>query len=320
MTELRTRYPALEPYKSSFIQVDAEHSLYFEESGNPKGKPVLFLHGGPGSGTKESHREFFDPAVYRIILLDQRGSGKSTPHASLNNNTTWHLVEDIEFLRNKLGVDKWVVFGGSWGSTLALAYATEHPGRVKGLILRGIFLCRPKEITWFYQFGAHHLYPDEWERYVAAIPESERMNMVEAYYRRLTSENTEIRLTAAKAWARWEGACLSLMPDAEYFKYFTADDHSVAVARIECHYFMHNGFFKTDNYLIEEINKIRERKIPGIIIHGRYDVVCPLENAWELHRAWPEARLEIIQNAGHSASDPGITDALVRAADEFRDL
>ncbi len=314
----RTKYAPIERYNHGFLQVDAEHSIYFEESGNPKGKPVLFVHGGPGSNTDPGHRQYFDPKVYRIILFDQRGAGKSTPHASLNNNTTWHLISDIERLREKLGVDKWVVFGGSWGSTLSLSYAISHPERVKGLVLRGIFLCRKKEIHWFYQHGAHHLFPDEWERYLKPIPEAERHDLVSAYHRRLTSEDERVRLEAARAWSRWEGATIKLIPDTAQIETFTADHHAVAIARIECHYFMNHAFFASDNWILENIAKVR--KIPAIIVHGRYDVVCPVENAWELHKAWPESTLEIVADAGHAASEPGLIDALVRATDAFREL
>ena len=314
----RERYPAIEPYKTGHLQVSAEHEIYYEESGNPQGQPVLFVHGGPGAGTDASNRQFFDPRAYRIVLVDQRGCGKSTPHASLTDNTTWHLVADLETLRKRLGIERWVVFGGSWGSTLSLAYAIRHPERCKGLILRGIFLCRKKEIDWFYQFGAHHLFPDEWDKYLAVIPEEEHEGLVAAYHRRLTSPDAQVRMTAAKAWSRWEGALLRLYTDPELIAKFTADDMSIAIARIECHYFMNGAFFETDNWLIENVDRIRQ--IPGVIVHGRYDVVTPLENAWELHKAWPEARLEIIPDAGHAAGEPGITDALVRAADEFRTL
>lgn len=315
---MKTRYPPIDPFRSGHLPVSSKHSLYWEESGNPEGKPVLFLHGGPGSGTEPSHRSFFDPKVYRIVLFDQRGCGKSTPHASLEENTTWDLVADIEKLREFLKIDAWVVFGGSWGSTLALAYAETHPSYVKGLILRGIFLCRPAELYWFYQFGAHFLFPDIWEHYLAPIPPSERGDMIRAYYKRLTSSDSNIRKEAAKAWSGWEGATLRLRFDPSLFGSFTEDSHADAVARIECHYFVHHAFFKTDNWLLEHVKTIRQ--IPGIIIHGRYDVICPLENAWFLHKAWPESKLEIIPDAGHSASELGITDALIRATDQFRNL
>lgn len=312
------KYPPIEPNESGYLAVSPSHSIYWEESGNPSGNPILFLHGGPGSGTQPSHRSFFDPEAYRIVLFDQRGCGLSKPHASLEENTTWDLVEDIEKLRKHLGIERWVVFGGSWGSTLSLAYASVHPERVKALILRGIFLCRKEELFWFFQHGAHHIFPDEWEKFIAPIPLAERKNMIEAYYKRLTSPDAKVRIAAAKTWSGWEAAALRLRFDPKLFGYFTDDTHADAIARLECHYFIHKGFFKTDNWLIEQANKIR--KIPGVIIHGRYDIICPLSNAWDLHKAWPEAKLEIIPDAGHAAGEPGITDALVRATDAFRGL
>lgn len=318
MAQLREKYPPIEPYRSGELTVSSKHVLYWEESGRPDGKPILFLHGGPGAGTQPSHRCFFDPETYRIVLFDQRGSGKSRPHACLEENTTWDLVEDIEKLRKHLGIDRWVVFGGSWGSTLALAYAETHPSRVKGLILRGIFLCREKEIRWFYQSGAHFLFPDEWEKFLAPIPLSERGNLVDAYFKRLSSPDPDVRKQAAQAWSGWEGATLCLKKDPELLASFTEEMRADALARIECHYFIHRSFFKTDNWLLDSIASIRH--IPAVIIHGRYDIVCPFDNAWALHRAWPEARLEVIADAGHAASEPGILDALVRAADEFRRL
>jgi len=316
--EKRTLYPPIEPYKTGFLTADQEHRLYYEESGNPSGKPVIFLHGGPGSGTESHHRRYFNPRAYRIILLDQRGCGKSTPHASLNNNTTWHLVEDLEKLKQHLGIEKWLVFGGSWGSTLALAYAQTYSQSVLALIMRGIFLCRPKELIWFYQRGAHHLFPEEWQKYLSPIPSSERGDMISAYYKRLTSDQMEVRRTAAKAWSGWEAATVKLLFDPNFFSSFTEDKRAEAIARIECHYFMHQGFFKSENWLIENIQKIRH--IPAVIIHGRYDIVCPVENAWELSQVWPEATLEIIPDAGHAASEPGIMDALIRATDKFSSL
>ena len=311
-------YPALEPFNSGYLQVDAEHSLYFEECGSPAGKPALFLHGGPGAGIDPYHRQFFDPKVYRIVLFDQRGCGKSKPFASLSGNTTWDLVSDIERLRVKLKIEDFLVFGGSWGSTLSLAYAITHPSRVRALVLRGIFLCRKSEIEWFYQFGAHHLYPDEWERYLAPIPQAERSNMVAAYYKRLTSDKREERLEAAKAWARWEGSTIRLLPNEAQIAEFSSDEKATAIARIECHYFMNGSFFSSDNFLLENASKLRH--IPASIIHGRYDVVCPVENAWLLAKTWPEAKLEIIPDAGHAASEPGIVRALVKATDSFREL
>lgn len=311
---MRTKYPPIEPNRTGFVEVPGHH-LYWEESGNPHGVPVIFLHGGPGSGTEPSHRSYFNPAFYRIILMDQRGCGKSKPHSSLVDNTTWHLVEDIEVLRKHLGLDKWVVFGGSWGSTLSLAYAETHPSHVLALILRGIFLGRPKELRWFYQFGAHHIFPDEWEKYLDPIPVSERGDLIQAYYKRLTSPDPAIRKRAASAWSGWEGAALKLIFDPSLFLQFTEDNHADALARVECHYFVNNCFFKTDNWLIEHVHALKN--IPGVIVQGRYDIVCPMESAWELHKAWPAAELEIIKDAGHAASEPGITDALVRATDYF---
>jgi len=313
---MRTKYPPIEPNNTGFLQVSKEHSLYWEESGNSKGKPVIFLHGGPGSGTDASHRCFFDPKVYRIILFDQRGSGKSLPYASLYENTTWDLVADIEKLRHHLNVDKWMVFGGSWGSTLAIAYAQTHPEQVLRLILRGIFLGTAQELRWFYQFGAHHIYPDEFEKFVKPIPEEERGALINAYYKRLTSPNLEERRGAAKAWSTWEGATLRLLFDPAIFTQFTEDHKADAIARIECHYFLNHCFFKTDTWLLDHVDKIRH--IPSTIIHGRYDIICPFETAWRLHKAWPEAKLEIIKDAGHAAGEAGITDALIRATDDSR--
>ncbi|MBF8263399.1 MAG: prolyl aminopeptidase [Parachlamydiales bacterium] len=314
--ELRVRYGPIEPNRSGYLAVSPLHSMYWEESGNANGQPILFLHGGPGSGTDPSHRCFFDPAAYRIILFDQRGCGKSRPHAELKENTTWDLVQDIEKLRKHLDVAAWIVFGGSWGSTLALAYAETCPAMVKGLILRGIFLCRPSDLEWFYQSGASYIFPDEWEKFVDPIPQSERKNLIKAYYKRLTSSDPQEQITAARAWAGWEGATLNLRFNASMFQAFTQDSRAGAIARIESHYFIHGGFFKTKNWLIENIDAIRQ--IPAILVHGRYDVICPFESAWALHQAWPEAKLEIIPDAGHSAGEPGIADALIRATDAFR--
>ncbi len=311
---MRIKYLPIEPNRSGFLAVDS-HELYWEESGNPKGVPVVFLHGGPGSGTESSHRSYFNPKRYRIILFDQRGCGKSRPHSSLENNTTWHLVQDIEKLRIHLNVTQWVVFGGSWGSTLSLAYAETHPERVVALILRGIFLGRPKELRWFYQFGAHHIFPDEWEKYIAPIPKEERGDLLHAYYRRLTSSDPNVRKKAAVSWSAWEAAALKLIFDPKLFSDFTEGFHADALARVECHYFINHCFFKTDNWLLEQIKAIQ--KIPGVIIQGRYDIVCPMESAWELHKAWPIAELHIIKDAGHAASEPGITDALIKATDQF---
>jgi proline iminopeptidase len=313
---MRTLYPPIEPYEDGKLAVSPVHTLHYEVCGNPAGTPVVFLHGGPGGGTNADHRRFFDPAAYRIVLFDQRGAGRSTPHASLEENTTWHLVADIERLRAHLGVDRWVVFGGSWGSTLALAYAETHPERVRALVLRGIFLCRPKEIHWFYQEGASAIYPDRFAEYLAPIPAAERGDLVRAYYRRLTAEDETARLAAARAWSVWEGSTVRLVPDPKVIADFDDPHKALALARIECHYFVNNSFFQTDDWLIEHVEAIR--RIPGVIAQGRYDVVCPAMSAWELSRAWPEADLRIVPDAGHHVMEPGIVDALVTATDRFR--
>ncbi len=311
----RNLYPPIEPNQTGYLSVEGGHTIYWEECGNPNGRPVLFLHGGPGIGTMPYHRSFFNPDLYRIILFDQRGCGKSLPFSKLENNTTWDLVDDIERLREYLGVERWVVFGGSWGSTLALTYAIEHPEQVKGLILRGIFLCRPQEIHWYYQHGADQLYPDQWEHYVAPIPHAERGDFVKAYYKRLTSTNEDERRIAAQAWSGWEGSTSKLFFDPALFADFTADKAADSIARIECHYFVHNTFFDSDNWILENVGAIRN--IPCVIVQGRYDIPCPIKSAWDLHRAWPEAELEIIPDAGHAATEPGIMDALIRATDRF---
>jgi proline iminopeptidase len=316
-TERRGLYPPIEPFRTGFLRVSDVHEIYFEESGNPDGKPAVFLHGGPGGGTDPKMRTFFDPKVYRIVLFDQRGCGRSRPPANLVDNTTWHLVEDMEKLREHLGIKRWLVFGGSWGSTLALAYAETHPDQVTELVLRGIFLLRKWEIDWFYQRpdGAGALYPDLWEKYVATIPEVERSGMVRAYYERLTSDDPQVLRQAARTWAIWEGATSFLRLNPDYVAKFQEDDYAAAFARIECHYFINNGFFKTDNQLIEEVSRIR--KIPAIIVQGRYDVVCPVKSAWDLHCAWPEADLRIVPDAGHSAFEPGNIHELISATDQF---
>jgi proline iminopeptidase len=315
MTQLKTLYDPIEPFDTGRLKVSPIHELYYEQCGNPEGKPAVFLHGGPGGGISADYRRYFDPKVYRVVLFDQRGSGESTPHASIEENTTWDLVADIERLREHLGIERWQVFGGSWGSTLALAYAETHPDRVTELVLRGIFLCRPKEISWFYQEGANAIFPDVWEEYLKVIPEAERSDMVSAYYRRLTSDDREVRVEAARAWSIWEGSTSKLFFDPSMIEKFADPEFALAFARIECHYFMNNAFFPTDNYLIENVGSIRG--IPGVIVQGRYDVVCPIMSAWDLHRAWPEAQLRIIPDAGHSISEPGIIDALVGATDQF---
>jgi proline iminopeptidase len=316
--ERRTKYPPLVEHRSGFLDVSGGHRIYWEESGNPQGKPIIFLHGGPGGGTDPSQREFFDPKAYRIILMDQRGCGNSTPHAQLENNTTWDLVADIETLREKLKIDRWVVFGGSWGSTLALAYSISHPNRVKALILRGVFLCRREELEWFYQGGAHNLFPDAWDPYWEAIPPAERGDLIAAYYKRLTSSDPATRLKYAKLWSIWEASTSKLFYDPKLVAKFEDDETALAFARIECHYFMNGAFFKTDNWILE--NALVLKDIPIRIVHGRYDVVCPVRNAWELHQRLPHAHLEIIPDSGHAAGEPGITDALVRFTDEFRKL
>src|SRR5882757_10355968 len=290
-TERRGLYPPIEPFRTGFLRVSDVHELYFEESGNPDGKPAVFLHGGPGGGTDAKMRTFFDPRVYRIVMFDQRGCGKSKPHACLVDNTTWHLVEDMERLREHLGIKRWQVFGGSWGSTLALAYAQTHPDRVTELVLRGIFLLRKQEIDWFYQRGASVLYPDAWEPYLSHIPESERGDMLTAYYRRLTSDDPAVRLAAAKIWSGWEGATSKLLPDPTFAGHYEEDEFALAFARIEAHYFVNKGFFETDDELLRNASRIRQ--IPGVIVQGRYDVVCPLERLYALYRAWPEAELII---------------------------
>jgi proline iminopeptidase len=314
----RGLYPAIKPYNSGFLSVSDGHELYFEESGNPCGKPAVFLHGGPGGGTDAKMRTFFDPKRYRIVLFDQRGSGKSRPHASLDHNTTWDLVADIERLRQHLGIDKWLVFGGSWGSTLALAYAETHPDRVAEMILRGIFLLRRSELEWFYQnpLGAGSIYPDLWEPYEAVIPPAERGDMMAAYYKRLTSPDKQVLREAAEAWAVWEGATSYLRLNPEFVTKFRADAaYAGAFARIECHYFVNRGFLRNETQLLDDVTRIRH--IPAVIVQGRYDVVCPVRSAWDLHKAWPEAALRIVPDSGHSAFEAGITSELVSATDRF---
>ncbi len=311
---MRVLYPPIDPYHMETLAVDQTHRLHLETCGTAQGLPVVFLHGGPGSGCEPWHRRFFDPAAYRIVLFDQRGCGRSRPHASLEDNTTAHLVSDMERIREHLGIERWVVFGGSWGSTLALAYAEAHPERVLGLVLRGIFLCRPRDIHWFYQEGAGRLFPDYWEDYLAPIPESERDEMVSAYHRRLTGQDEVARMAAAKAWSEWEGRTATLLPNPGVVDHFRDPHVALSLARIECHYFMNQSFLEP-NQLLRDAHRLAD--IPGTIVHGRYDVVCPLDQAHALHRAWPRAKLEIIPDAGHSAGEPGIVDALVRATDEL---
>jgi proline iminopeptidase len=310
-------YPAIKSYRTGRLRVSPVHELYFEESGNPRGKPVVFLHGGPGGGTYPAMRRFFNPRRYRIVLFDQRGCGKSRPHASLVANTTWDLVDDIERLREHLQIRRWQVFGGSWGSTLALAYAQRHPQRVTELVLRGIFLLRRTELDWFYQdeLGAASLFPDLWEKFIAPIPKAERGNMMRAYYRRLTSRNAATRARAAYAWSVWEAATSYLRASTSDIAKFADPDVAAAFARIECHYFVNRGFLEREDQLLRDVRKIR--RIPAVIVQGRYDVVCPMRSAWALHRAWPEADLRIVADAGHSAFEAGNVRELVAATDRF---
>lgn len=312
-------YPAVRVRRSGMLRVSPLHEIFWEESGNPEGKPVVFLHGGPGGGTSPKMRQFFNPRKYRIVLFDQRGCGKSRPHASLVDNTTWHLVADIEQLREHLGIERWQVFGGSWGSTLALAYAQTHPHRVTELVLRGIFLLRPWELHWFYGSpdGTGALYPDLYEEYVKPIPRAERGNMIAAYYKRLTSRNAQTMTSAARAWSIWEGATSFLLGDPDYVAKFKDSRYAAAFARIECHYFINGGFLRTPTQLLDDVNRIRH--LPAVIVQGRYDVVCPMRSAWDLHQAWPEAKLRIVGDAGHSAFEPGNARELVRATDQFAD-
>jgi proline iminopeptidase len=312
---MRHPYPEIEPYNQGHLTVSAIHQIYYEECGNPTGQPVVFLHGGPGGGLMSLYRQMFDPDRYRIVLFDQRGCGQSKPHAELQENTTWDLVRDIEQLRQYLDIDRWCVFGGSWGSTLALAYAQTHPDRCQGLILRGIFLLRKQEIDWFYQSGASNLFPDAWEAYLETIPVAERGDLVAAYYRRLTSDDPAIRAAAAQAWSIWEGSTSKLMVDPDASRRFGEASFAEAFARIECHYFTNGGFFEQDDQLLRDCDRIRH--IPTVIVQGRYDVVCPLRSAWDLHRVLPEAELIIVPDAGHSMTEPGIMTALLDATDRF---
>jgi proline iminopeptidase len=313
---LRTLYPETDPFDTGLLDVGAPHRIYYEQYGNPRGKPAVFVHGGPGGGCTSTQSRFWDPEHYRIVLFDQRGCGKSTPHAELTDNTTWHLVADMEALRKHLRLSRWQVFGGSWGSTLGLAYAQTHAEHVSELVLRGIFLLRKREIDWFYQEGASRLFPDAWEKFVAPIPPAERGDLVGAYHRRLTSADEATRLEAAVAWSVWEGTTSTLRPNAEMIKSMGRDHFALAFARIECHYFMNRGFFEHDDQLLQNVDKVRH--IPAVIVQGRYDVVCPMESAWELHRRWPESQLFVAQTAGHSAYEPEILHNLIGATDRFR--
>ena len=314
MDQRRQLYPPIEPFETGMLDVGNGHSIYWERCGTKGGKPAVFLHGGPGSGVSPKQRQQFDPELYDVLLFDQRGCGRSTPFASLDNNTTWDLVGDIEKLREMCGHDQWLVFGGSWGSTLSLAYAQTHRDRVTELVLRGIFLCRQTEMDWLYAYGASELYPEEWDEFVGHIPEDERGDIVEAYRKRLTSDDSAVQLAAAKAWSRWEGMTVTLLPDPEMLEEFTEDSHAIAVARIENHYFV-NRCWLEEGQLLANADKLRG--IPGIIVQGRHDCCTPPSAAWDLKKAWPEVELQIVPDGGHLFTEPGITDGLVRASDRF---
>ncbi|MEQ9435164.1 prolyl aminopeptidase [Hyphomonas sp.] len=314
MTELRTLYPEIEAYASGHLDVGDGHVIYWERSGTKGAKPAVFLHGGPGGGFAPSHRRLFDPRLYDVMLFDQRGCGKSKPHASLEANTTWHLVADIERLREMMGVDKWQVFGGSWGSTLALAYAETHPERVSELVLRGIYLLTRAEMDWYYQFGVSEMFPEKWERFLAPIPEAERGDLKAAYRKRLTSNDRAVQIEAALAWSQWEGQTITLLPEPSTSDVFGEDEFALAFARIENHYFTHAGWLD-EGQLLRDAGRLKD--IPGTIVHGRYDMPCPARFAWALHKAWPEADFHLIEGAGHAYSEPGILDQLIRATDTY---
>jgi len=311
----RTLYPAVEPFDTGYLSVSGLHDIYYEQCGNPRGKPAIFLHGGPGAGGDVTPRRFFDPARYRIILLDQRGCGRSRPHAELRENTTWDLIADIEALRVRLEIERWLVFGGSWGSTLSLLYAETHPERVTELVLRGIFLLRPGEIAWFYQHGASELYPDAWEPYWNFIPAAERSDMLGAYHRRLTGPDPVVAMEAAKRWSVWEGSTSHLLASPGTIERFGEDRFALAFARIEAHYFINQAFMEVPDQILRDVGRLQH--IPAVIVQGRYDVVCPLRSAWDLHRAWPGATLRIVADGGHSAFEPGIVHELVTATDNY---
>jgi proline iminopeptidase len=314
MKRERHLFPPIRPYARHRLAVDGIHTLYVEECGNPEGIPAVFLHGGPGAGCESAHRRFFDPERYRIVLFDQRGSGRSVPHAELAENTTWHLVEDMERIRRELGIERWLLFGGSWGSTLALAYAETHPQRVRALIVRGIFLCRDQEIDWFYRDGARWVFPDLWEDFIAAIPAKERSDPLTAYHRRLTGDDEIARMAAAKAWSLWEGRTATLLPNPDVQAFFANTHVALSLARIEAHYFFNHAFFEPDQLLR---GADRLAGIPGVIVQGRYDLICPMRSAWELHQAWPDAELRVVPDAGHAAFESGIRSALLEATDRF---
>jgi proline iminopeptidase len=311
---MRSLYPPIEPYESGLLDVGDGHQIYWELCGNPHGKPAVFLHGGPGAGCSPKHRRLFNPERYQVLLFDQRGCGRSLPHACLEANTTWHLVADIERLRDMAGVERWLVFGGSWGSALALAYAETHPERVSELVLRGIFMLRRAELAWYYQEGASWLFPDKWEGFLAPIPEAERGDLMAAYHRRLTGDDPAVRLAAAKAWSLWEGETITLLPSAELSAQHGGDDFALAFARIENHYFVHAGFMD-EGQLLRDAGRLQN--IPAVLVQGRYDVACPVRTAWDLHRAWPEAELQLVEDAGHAFDEPGILDRLLAATDRF---
>lgn len=314
MSVLRGLYPPIDPYDTGFVDVGDGHRLRYERVGTPGAKPAVFLHGGPGGGIAPDHRRLFDPERYDVLLFDQRGCGQSTPHAGLEANTTWDLVADIERLRELMGVSQWLVFGGSWGSTLALAYAQTHPDKVTELVLRGIYFASPAEYRWYYQFGVSEIYPDRWDDFLAPIPANERHDMVAAYRKRLTSDDPVERMKAARAWSVWEGATIKLVPERDFIAGFGEDEFALAFARIENHYFYHHAWLE-DDQLLRDVSKIRH--IPATIVHGRYDMPCPLRNAWALHKAWPEADFRLIEAAGHAHAEPGILDALMRATDGY---
>lgn len=314
MEQLRGLYPAYEPYDSGLLDTGDGHQIYWELCGNPEGKPAVFIHGGPGGGIAPYHRQLFNPTKYKVLLFDQRGCGRSKPHASLDNNTTWYLVDDIERLRKMAGVDKWLIFGGSWGSTLALAYGETHPDRVSEMVLRGIFTLRKKELYWYYQDGASRFFPDKWQRVLSILSPEEQGDVIAAYRQRLTSPDKAVQLEAAKIWSLWEGETVTLLPTKSSAS-FGEDDFALAFARIENHYFTHMGFLDSDNQLLDNVTRIRH--IPAVIIHGRYDMACQPQNAWDLAQAWPEAELHLVEGAGHSFDEPGILHQLILATDKF---
>jgi proline iminopeptidase len=311
---LRTLYPEIEPFETGMLDVGDGHTVYWERVGTRGAKPAVFLHGGPGGGISPKQRRQFDPKLYDVVLFDQRGCGRSTPYASLEANTTWHLVADIERLRELCGFDKWLVFGGSWGSTLALAYAEKHPDRVSELVLRGIYTLTRAELEWYYQFGVSEMFPDKFERFQAPVPEAERHNMLAAYRRLLTGSDRQKQIEAAVAWSSWEGQTITLLPEPETSEVFAEPDYALAFARIENHYFIHDGWLE-EGQLLRDAGRLKN--IPGVIVHGRYDMPCPARYAWALHKAWPEAEFFLVEGAGHAYSEPGILDRLIYATDKF---